>query len=100
MPSTYKLLPIEINSEIESDIILEPNREEVLDRLIPMYVSAMIFSTYLQAKTSENAARRSAMDSANQNADNLIDELQLRYNQARQSNITQEMTEIVAGSLK
>ncbi|MBO4538434.1 MAG: F0F1 ATP synthase subunit gamma, partial [Erysipelotrichaceae bacterium] len=99
VPSTYKLLPIEVGEDIvESEIILEPSRDEVLNRLIPMFVSSMIYSTFLQAKTSEHAARRSAMDGANRNADSLISKLELEYNQARQASITQEMTEIISGS--
>ena len=100
VPSIYRLLPIENEGIEESDIILEPSRDEVINRLIPMFVSSMIYSTFLQAKTSEQAARRSAMDGANRNADNLISRLQLEYNQARQAGITQEMTEIIAGSQK
>ena len=84
---------------IETEILLEPSREEVLNQLIPMYVSSQIYATFLQAKTSEHAARRSAMDSANKNADDLISELQLTYNQARQAAITQEMNEITAGTV-
>ncbi|MBQ1878232.1 MAG: ATP synthase F1 subunit gamma [Erysipelotrichaceae bacterium] len=99
VPSTYRLLPIEVGEDIvESEIILEPSRDEVLNRLIPLFVSSMIYSTFLQAKTSEQAARRSAMDGANRNADSLISRLELEYNQARQANITQEMTEIISGS--
>ncbi|MCR5066786.1 MAG: ATP synthase F1 subunit gamma [Erysipelotrichaceae bacterium] len=99
VPSTYRLLPIVTTEEIvESEIILEPGRDEVLNRLIPMFVSSMIYSTFLQAKTSEQAARRSAMDGANRNADSLISRLELEYNQARQAGITQEMTEIISGS--
>lgn len=99
IPSTYQLLPLHISEDIiESDILLEPSRDAVLNQLVPQYVSSMVYSTFLQAKTSEQAARRSAMDGANQNADKLINELQLSFNQARQANITQEMTEIIAGS--
>lgn len=101
-PRIFPLLPIKYDkNEIdEKDILLEPSRDEVLNKLIPMYVSSEIFTKFLEAKTSENAARRAAMDSANKNADNLISDLRIKYNQARQSAITQEMNEISAGSLR
>ncbi|MDI9540041.1 MAG: ATP synthase F1 subunit gamma [Bacillota bacterium] len=100
VPTTFHLLPIKTSGKrIESEILLEPSREDVLNQLIPMYVSSQIYATFLQAKTSEHAARRSAMDNANQNADDLIYELELTYNQARQAAITQEMNEITAGTV-
>ncbi|MBR4461659.1 MAG: ATP synthase F1 subunit gamma [Erysipelotrichaceae bacterium] len=96
-PTTMKILPLEMETEAEdSDIYLEPNRDAVLNRLVPMYVSSQLYVTFLQAKTSENAARRNAMNTANRNADKLISELTLSYNQARQAAITQEMNEISA----
>ena len=63
-----------------------------------MYISSQIYVAFLEAKTSENAARRNAMNMANKNAEKLINELQLYYNKARQAAITQEMNEIVASS--
>ena len=101
-PHCYKLLPIIYTPEAmdETDLLLEPSRDELLEELIPMYVSSQIYEKFLESKISENAARRMAMDGANQNADVLIDDLQIRFNQARQSAITQEMNEITAGSLK
>ena len=96
-PTTLKLLPIETKHIEEYEgVYLEPTRDEVLNQLIPMYVSSQIYVTFLSAKTSENAARRNAMNLANKNADELINELTLDYNQARQAAITQEMNEISA----
>lgn len=96
-PTTLRLLPIEsVDDEEKADVFLEPTRDEVLNRLIPMYVSSQIYVTFLSAKTSENAARRNAMNLANKNADELISQLTLDYNQARQAAITQEMNEISA----
>ena len=102
VPRIYPLLPLiyDRNELDETDLLLEPSRDEVLDELIPMYVSSQIYDKFLESKISENAARRAAMDGANQNADNLINDLQIRYNQARQTAITQEMNEITSGSLK
>ena len=70
---------------MESEIILEPSRDEVLNRLIPLFVSSMIYSTFLQAKTSEHAARRSAMDGANRNADSLISRLEKYIGEGKES---------------
>ena len=97
-PTLMKLLPLQIRNEEETDedLLLEPSRNEVLNELIPMYVSSQIYVAFLEAKTSENAARRNAMNLANKNADKLVSELQLYYNKARQAAITQEMNEIVA----
>ena len=63
-----------------------------------MYISSQIYVAFLDAKTSENAARRNAMNMANKNAEKLIDELRLNYNKARQAAITQEMNEIVSST--
>ena len=96
-PTTMKILPLEIDAGTEeTEIYLEPDRDAVLNRLVPMYVSSQLYVTFLQAKTSENAARRNAMNNANRNADKLVAELTLSYNQARQAAITQEMNEISA----
>lgn len=99
-PTLMKLLPLQMANEDETNetLLLEPSRNEVLDELIPMYISSQIYVAFLEAKTSENAARRNAMNQANKNADKLINELQLYYNKARQAAITQEMNEIVASS--
>ena len=101
-PRIYPLLPITYDRDAidETDLLLEPSRNEVLDKLIPMYISSQIYEKFLESKISENAARRIAMDGANKNADSLIDNLQLKYNQLRQSAITQEMNEISSSSLK
>ena len=93
-----RLLPFQSEQVETTDIFLEPSRNEVLNRLIPMYVSSQIYVCYLDAKTSENAARRNAMSMANKNADQLIGDLRLSYNKARQAAITQEMNEIVAST--
>ena len=101
-PRIYPLLPIKYDREAmdETDILLEPSRDEVLDKLIPMYISSQIYEKFLESKISENAARRLAMDGANKNAEALINDLDIKYNQARQAAITQEMNEITSGTLK
>ena len=96
-PTLMNLLPLQIEDEEDAEeILLEPSRNEVLNTLIPMYISSQIYVAFLEAKTSENAARRNAMNIANKNAEELISELRLNYNKARQAAITQEMNEIVA----
>ncbi|MDO4940578.1 MAG: ATP synthase F1 subunit gamma [Erysipelotrichaceae bacterium] len=101
-PKVHKLLPFDFTDKqlVERDILLEPSRDEILNELIPMYISSQIYEKFLESNISENAARRMAMNGADQNAENLIDKLQIKYNQARQASITQEMNEISAGSLK
>lgn len=93
------LLPLE-KKEGEKSVsaIFEPDEITVLNAAIPEYVSGMIVSSVKESFASEVAARRVAMDSAGKNAQEMIDRLGLEYNRARQSAITQEITEIVAGS--
>ena len=98
-PTLFNLLPLDVSAVLEKkEIELVPDRDTLFDHLVPMYVGAVVYDTFLEAKTSEQAARRSAMDSANRNAQDLIDQITLSYNQARQSDITQEVNEITAGA--
>ncbi|MBR5359607.1 MAG: ATP synthase F1 subunit gamma [Lachnospiraceae bacterium] len=76
----------------------EPEAEEALNMIIPKYINSLIFGALIQAVASENGARMQAMDSATSNAEDMIADLELKYNRARQSAITQELTEIIAGS--
>ena len=76
----------------------EPNDETILDLVVPKYLSAIIFGAQTSSIASENGARMTAMDSATNNADELISELSIQYNRARQSAITSEITEIIAGA--
>ncbi len=76
----------------------EPEESETLGYIIPMYMNSLIFGALVEAVASENGARMQAMDSATSNAEEMIDKLGLQYNRARQSAITQELTEIVAGA--
>ena len=76
----------------------EPEEEETLGYIIPLYVNSLIFGALVEAVASENGARMQAMDSATSNAEEMIDTLGLQYNRARQAAITQELTEIVAGA--
>ena len=106
IPTLKKLLPISLD-EVEkeegkekSTLLMNyaPNEEEVLEAIVPKYISAIIYGSLQQAIASENGARMNAMENATNNADELIDKLLLKYNRARQGAITQELTEIVAGA--
>lgn len=76
----------------------EPSAEEVLESLLPQYAEGLIFGALLDGKAAEHAARMTAMRSATDNANELIDDLTLKYNRARQAAITQEISEIVGGA--
>lgn len=94
-----KILPLEKNQEkSNSTILFEPDEGTILDSVIYEYVAAVLLAAVRESFASEVAARRVAMDSAGKNAQEMMDNLQLEYNRARQSAITQEITEIVAGS--
>ena len=102
VPSTLQLLPL-LRQQSEknaggSDIVYEPDSEQVFDAIIPEYVGGIIYGALCESRASEHAARRTAMDAATQNADEMIDQLSLEFNRARQAAITQEITEIIAGS--
>ena len=82
----------------EAAPVFEPNEQTVLNAAVPTYVSGLLSACIRESYACEVAARRMAMDSAGKNAQDMIDKLQLQYNRARQNSITQEITEIVAGS--
>lgn len=106
VPTLKKLLPVSIDVQEEEEVETKtnllmnyaPNEEEVLEAIVPKYITAIIYGSLQQAIASENGARMSAMENATNNADELIDKLLLKYNRARQGAITQELTEIVAGA--
>lgn len=97
-----KVLPLtDINKEgkaATSSYEYEPNQEDILEVLLPQYAESIIFGALLDGKASEHASRMTAMKSATDNADDLIGDLSLSYNRARQAAITQEITEIVGGA--
>ncbi|ADQ13878.1 ATP synthase F1 subunit gamma [Halanaerobium hydrogeniformans] len=80
------------------DYIFEPTPAEVFDNILPQYLINVIYSALLESKASEFGARMTAMDSATENASEMIDKLTLKYNRARQAEITKEITEIVGGA--
>lgn len=103
VPSVLRLLPLNRHKTgregtVQSDILYEPDSTRVLETVIPEYLGGILYGALCESRASEQAARRTAMDSATQNADEMIDQLSLQFNRARQASITQEITEIVAGS--
>ena len=95
------VLPVTVSADVvRSGMVFEPDEQTVMDMAIPEYVAGMFVEAVRESFASEVAARRIAMDSAEKNARQMIDDLELEYNRARQSSITQEITEIVAGSGK
>ena len=100
-PATLKMLPLVHEGKKEASpsyIIYEPNSEEVFEKIVPEYLGGILYGALCESRAAEQAARRTAMDSATQNAEDIIADLSLKFNQARQAAITQEITEIVAGS--
>lgn len=97
-----RLLPLTDLAEdaagVHSTYEYEPNQEDILNILLPQYAESLIFGALLDSKASEHASRMTAMKSATDNADDLIEDLSLQYNRARQAAITQEITEIVGGA--
>ena len=77
---------------------METSRDEILEQLLPQFAESMIYGAIIDAKTAENAAGMTAMQTATDNAKKVINDLTIQYNRARQAAITQEITEIVAGA--
>ncbi|MFW6075131.1 MAG: ATP synthase F1 subunit gamma [Chloroflexota bacterium] len=103
-PIVRQLLPIEPAPDEEAieevrDFIFEPDRATVLNALLPRYIEVQVYQAMLEALASEHAARMVAMRNATENANELVDELTLSYNKARQTQITNEVSEIAAGAL-
>ncbi|MHB1433647.1 MAG: F0F1 ATP synthase subunit gamma [Streptosporangiaceae bacterium] len=101
-PAVHRLLPLEITESTEAGPIpvyeFEPSPEKVLDELLPWYVESRIFHALLDSAAAEIAARRRAMKSATDNANELLEALTREANKARQAEITQEISEIVGGA--
>lgn len=98
LPLDQKDIPEEMQEERDEVMTYEPSPEEVLNYLIPKYVESMIYGALIESSASEQGARRVAMESATDNAEEMIDDLNLKYNRARQASITQEISEIVGGA--
>ena len=101
-PATMQLLPL-VREEKQaahngSDFLYEPGSTEVFEAIVPEYLGGILYGALCESRASEQAARRTAMDAATSNAEDMIADLSLKFNRARQAAITQEITEIVAGS--
>ena len=102
-PATLRMLPLVRHTTgregtVNTDILYEPDSDAVFDAIIPEYLGGILYGALCESRAAEQAARRTAMDSATQNADEMIADLSLKFNRARQAAITQEITEIVAGA--
>lgn len=102
VPTLETILPVksvkEKSGSAMAQTIFEPGKEGMLSQIIPMAAKSLLYSLYLESKTSEQASRRMAMESATDNATELQEQLELAYNRIRQGAITQEITEIVGGA--
>lgn len=103
IPKVLKLVPLELEKrEVKNGgeelTVYDPTPESVFDEIVPKYISGILYGCIKESFASEQGARRTAMDAANKNASEIIEELSLLYNRARQAAITQEISEIVAGS--
>lgn len=104
VPTLLRLLPVDCEaqeeepSKAEAIMNFEPEDVEALDMIVPKYVTSLIYGALVEAVASENGARMQAMDNATSNAEEMISDLSLKYNRARQGSITQELTEIIAGA--
>ena len=101
-PCELQILPVtnlEYFDGKHSTTVYDPSPEEVFDGMIPQYICGMLYSAIIDSFASEQAARRTAMESASDNAGEMIDKLSLLYNRARQAQITQEITEISSAQI-
>ena len=104
-PDVISMLPLselaraeEKKEPVRNLILYEPSAEEVFDAIVPEYLAGLIYGGVCESQASELAARRMAMEAATGNAEEMIENLNLFYNRARQASITQEITEIVGGA--
>lgn len=98
LPDMKSLIPKDAPEAKKRQIIYEPNSEAVFNAIVPEYLAGLIYGAMSESVASELASRRMMMDAATKNAQEMIDKLNLHYNRVRQAGITQEITEIVAGS--
>ncbi len=104
IPTLLRLLPISCEEpeeqapKAEAIMNFEPEDVEALNLIVPKYITSLIYGALVESVASENGARMQAMDNATSNAEEMISDLSLKYNRARQGSITQELTEIIAGA--
>ena len=102
IPKDYMVLPLNKGKEEADELgfkpILEPNEETLIDTLVPLFLKTAVYSKLLESEVCEQAARCNAMESATDNANEILDALNIEFNKARQAAITQEITEIVGAA--
>ncbi len=102
VPHLLKLLPVDVSAhedkKTDAPMNYEMDEEDAISMLVPKYISSLLYGAFNEAVASENGARMQAMDNATSNAEEMIEDLALEYNRARQGSITQEITEIIAGA--
>lgn len=101
IPTSYQILPLGNNDNIQDldfPPLFEPSKEKLIETLVPIYVEGTIYSKLLESEVSEQASRSNAMENATNNAKELLDNLKIEFNKARQTAITQEIIEIVAAA--
>ena len=104
VPVSQQLIPAQAPEDAETidlkgaTYIYEPSQEEILETLLPRYINTQIISAMLESGAGEQAARMTAMDNATRNAGEMIDDLSMEYNRARQAQITKELIEIISGA--
>jgi F-type H+-transporting ATPase subunit gamma len=101
-PSSLRLLPLSLatfqGKTINQPPLIEPDPLSVFEKLVPFYLKNATYSTLIESQVSEQSSRRNAMEKASDNADELVEQLQLDFNKQRQANITQEIAEIIGGA--
>ena len=98
-PCDYVILPLKgEKKKVAYPPIMEPNQETLLNTLVPLYLKNSVYAKFLESEVCEQAARSNAMENATKNAEELLENLQIEFNKARQGAITQEITEIVGAS--
>lgn len=100
VPNTLSLFPLEIENVNDSTLVeplYDPDLKTLIDNLVPLYVNINLYQKIVESQVCEQASRRNAMENATDNADELISTLTLEYNKARQAQITQEISEVIAG---
>jgi F-type H+-transporting ATPase subunit gamma len=102
-PESLTLLPLSIDtfsasSQISKPPLIEPDPLSVFEKLVPFYLKNTLYASLIESQVSEQSSRRNAMEKASDNADELVEQLQLEFNKQRQANITQEIAEIIGGS--
>ena len=99
-PVDYQVLPLTLDKQEKGPYppIMEPNQEALIDVLVPLYLKNSIHAKFLESEVCEQAARSNAMENATKNAEELLENLQIEFNKARQAAITQEITEIVGAA--